>query len=71
MSTEKNNPSDQPKLVALPDEVYCPACGSINKAVGPSTEFAAFVGCGSCKRLVKIILADGDVVVEVLKAVIT
>lgn len=53
--------------VVMPCEVYCPACGIISKTEGPSNEFAAFVGCRQCHRLVKVIFADGDVS-DVLKA---
>ena len=65
-NTNDDHPAPRERLV-MPLSVVCPACGEIVGTEGTVNEFAAFVGCCQCHRLVKVIYADGDVS-EVLKA---
>ena len=50
-----------PLPVVMPNEVYCPACDIISTTKGMVNEFAAFISCCRCHRLVKVIYANGNV----------
>ena len=53
--------------VGMPNTIFCPACGITTETEGTSNEFAAFVRCCQCHRLVQVRYVDDDVS-EVLKA---
>ena len=61
MSTEPTPSAAPVDGIVIPDEVYCPACGITSKAEGTTNEFAAFVSCSRCHRMIRVIYADGDV----------
>lgn len=59
--SRSNVDAAQVDAVVMPSEVYCPACGKTVGTEGTTNEFAAFVRCSQCYRLVKVLYADGDV----------